>query len=240
MVFDGFGRALPGRRGGAETGRGSVDLIARFQGLCDAVLFAVECSEDDDRLGALDSVLKPWVRAQIASHEGSMSWCDNNQDVALAVRAVLAIAPQYADLRRELFSDRHHVGRPEAPWRKVGPTLAVRSPLRVWRRRPQYALVALAPDLQVPEARTWEFRVFTAVDEGAGTKQVTTTHRVMTFRTEKHWDVTVQVSPDFEEQRELYEELGYAFTALGVSARLAGIYDPDGGRSTPPAERPPS
>lgn len=216
-----------------------MDLIARFQGLCDAALFAAECSEDADPVGALDAVLKPWVRAQIAAREGSMSWCDNRQDVAMAVDAVASIAPAYARLRRELFSDLHHVGRPEAPWRKAGPTLAVRAPLQVWRRRAVYSLLALAPDASLPGLRTWEFRVCAVAGEGAGAEEVTATHRVMAFREDRHWDVTVQVPPGVEEQRDLYEELGYAYTALGINARLAGIYDPDSGGPRAPGNRPP-
>ncbi|MCF2533681.1 hypothetical protein [Yinghuangia soli] len=230
-----------------------MDLAARYQGACDAALFAAECSEDAYRLGELDTVLKPWVRHEIARREDNLSWCDNSSDLALAVGGVADIAPAYARLRRELFSDLHHIGRPEPPWRKVGPTLAVRAPLQVWRRRPQYALRVPEGGIAVAGARTWEFTVFArvAAEPGAGTGVTRTAvaHRVMAFgadsrtgsrddsRKENIRETTVQVTHELEQQREHYEELTYGFGVLGIRARFAALYDPDAGQG--PAASPP-
>ncbi|WP_331767075.1 hypothetical protein [Embleya sp. NBC_00896] len=208
-----------------------MDLASRYRGAYQAALFTAECVEDAHRLGALDSLLKPWVRREIALCEHSLNHCDSKMDLADAVSGLAAIAPRYARLRRDLFSDAHHLGRPEPPWRKVGPTFAVRAPLQVWRQPPAYALLRRDHGSGTAGTQSWEFTVFARSGDPS---EPGTTFTAMLFPDSGIGEGTVQVVKELQNQREWYEQLDYAFLALGRNVGLAGLYDPDRGQHPPP------
>ncbi|MFF7249732.1 hypothetical protein ACFZBU_38200 [Embleya sp. NPDC008237] len=214
-----------------------MDLAAQYRGLYQAALFTAECAEDAYPLGALDSTLKPWFRRRLESREHSLDHCDSRMDLASAVEDLAGIAPHYVELRRDLFGDLHHIGRPAPTWRAVDSTLAVWAPLQVWRQPPACALLLRDSGVASGGAQTWDFivfgrsgdprdqgKVYTAMlfpdaDAGAGTG-----------------GRTVQVAGHLEDQRELYEQLTYAFQSLWHNVRFAALHDPDRGRNLPPAD----
>lgn len=202
-----------------------MDLQEKYRGLYLGALFVVEEVESAYRLGALDRGLKAWVREELKGREHSLDHCDSQMDLADAVEGLSAIAPRYVKLRRQLFSDMHHIG-PEPPWRPLHPvqgTAAVRAGSDVFVRHPSYALYRIHGGAG-SGAESWEFSVFTEPnkpdDEGV-------TFRVMVFpddpRSMLH---TLQVSPELEAQRSWYEQLAYGLLALDRTPRLAALYDP--------------
>ncbi|GCD94799.1 hypothetical protein [Embleya hyalina] len=235
-----------------------MELAARYRGLYEAGLFTAECAEDAYPLGALDPVLRASIRRELGARESSIDYCDSRMDVAAAVEGLAAIAPRYAELRRELFSDRHHVGRPASRWRVVSPDLAVLAPLQVWRQPPAYALLLRDPGTATGGAQSWDFIVYPR----SGDPRVPgTTYTTMVFPEASStpgstagpagpasgavpgstpgsgaaWlPGTVQVTRQLEEQREHYEQLTYGFAALGRRVRFAALDDPDGGRGPQP------
>ncbi|MFJ8739460.1 hypothetical protein ACIRL2_08820 [Embleya sp. NPDC127516] len=214
-----------------------MDLAAQYRGLYHAALFTAECAEDAYRLGALDSVLKPWLRGQLESREHSLSYCDSRMDLAAAVEGLAAIAPRYAELRRDLFGDMHHIGRPVPTWRAVGPTLTVLAPLQVWRQPPAYALRLRDPGTAAGGAQTWDFIVFT---RSGDPREPGTVHTAMLFPdTDANTATgtgrrTVQVTKQLEVRREDYEQLTYAFQSLTANVHFAALHDPDRGQNPPP------
>ncbi|MFD6141878.1 hypothetical protein [Promicromonospora sp. NPDC060271] len=196
-----------------------MDLQEKYRGLYLGALFVVEEAESAYRLGALDRGLKAWVREEIEGREHSLDYCDSQLDLAHAVEGLSAIAPRYVKLRRQLFSDLHHIG-PEPPWRPMEGATAVRAGSRVFVRHPSYVLHRIRAGAGL-EAESWEFTVFTEPhkpdDEGV-------TFRVMVFP-DDHGG-TLQVSPELEAQRSWYEQLAYGLLALDRTPRLAALSDP--------------
>ncbi|MGC0419523.1 hypothetical protein [Embleya sp. AB8] len=217
-----------------------MDLWAQYRGLYAAALFTVECAEDAYRLGALDPVLRAWVRRELENREGSIGHCDSRMDVAAAVEGLATVAPRYVKLRRELFSDLHHIGRPAPQWRAVGTRLAVLAPLQVWRQPPAYALLLRDPGTATAGAQSWDFIVF---PRSGDPREPGTTYTTMLFADpapapasgvdSSRRPGTVQVTPQLEEQREHYEQLTHAFHALDRDVRFAALHDPDAGRGDP-------
>lgn len=196
-----------------------MDLQEKYRGLYLGALFVVEEVESAYHLGAVDRFLKAWVREELKGREHSLNHCDSQMDLAHAVEGLSAIAPRYVKLRRQLFSDEHHIG-PEPPWRPVRGTAAVRAGSHVFVRHPSYALCRIDAG-QGSGAESWEFSVFTEPnkpdDEGV-------TFRVMVFADDP--ESTLQVSPELEAQRSWYEQLAYGLLALDRTPRLAALYDP--------------
>ncbi|OPC79003.1 hypothetical protein B4N89_33400 [Embleya scabrispora] len=155
-----------------------MDLRARYRELYEAGLFTAECAEDAYPLGALGPVLHASIRSELDARKSGIDYCDSRMDVAAAVEGLAAIAPRYAELRRELFSDLHHVGRPASRWRVVSPDLAVLAPLQVWRQPPAYALLLRDPGTGTGGAQSWDF----IVHPRAGDPRVPgTTYTTMVF-----------------------------------------------------------
>ncbi|MFI1581787.1 hypothetical protein [Embleya sp. NPDC020630] len=204
-----------------------MDLGARYRGLYEAGLFIAESAEDAYPLGALDAVLHASIRSELGARENSIDHCDSRMDVADAAEGLAAIAPPYAKLRRELFSDLHHVGRPAARWRAVSRNLAVLAPLQVWRRPPAYALLLRDPGVATGGAESWDFIVYPRASDP---RVPGTTYTAMVFPDAASTPGTVQVTRQLEEQHEHYEQLTYGFTALGRLVQFAALNHPDGGR----------
>ncbi|MGW9211923.1 hypothetical protein ACWGR4_33760 [Embleya sp. NPDC055664] len=228
-----------------------MDLGARYRGLYEAGLFTAESAEDAYPLGALDAVLHASIRSELGARKNSIDHCDSRMDVADAAEGLAAIAPPYAKLRRELFSDLHHVGRPAARWRAVSHDLAVLAPLQVWRRPPAYALLLRDPGVATGGAESWDFIVYPRASDP---RVPGTTYTAMVFPEAAStaesasgaapgstpdlgaaWRPgTVQVTRQLEEQHEHYEQLTYGFTALGRRVQFAALNHPDGGREPQP------
>lgn len=196
-----------------------MDLQEKYRGLYLGALFVVEQAESAYRLGALNRFLSAWVRDELKGREHSLDYCDSQMDLSDAVEGLSAIAPRYVKLRRQLFSDMHHIG-PEPPWRPVQRAAAVRAGSGVFVRHPSYALYRIHGGVG-SGAESWEFSVFTEPnkpdDEGV-------TFRVMVFPDDP--EGTLQVSPELEAQRSWYEQLAYGLRALDRTPRLAALYDP--------------
>ncbi|WP_419705087.1 hypothetical protein [Promicromonospora sp. NFX87] len=195
-----------------------MDLQEKYRGLYLGALFVVEQAESAYRLGALNRLLSAWVRDELEGREHSLDHCDSRLDLADAVEGLSAIAPRYVKLRRQLFSDMHHIG-PEPPWRPLQ-AAAVRAGSGVFVRHPSYALRRIHAGAG-SGAESWEFSVFTEPnkpdDEGV-------TFRVMIFPDGP--GSALQVSPELEAQRSWYEQLVYGLHALGQTPRLAALNDP--------------
>ncbi|MFE2865382.1 hypothetical protein [Embleya sp. NPDC059259] len=214
-----------------------MDLATRYQGLYEAALFTAECAEDAYPLGALDAPLRSWIRRELAPRAHSLAYCDNRLDVATAVEGLAAIAPGYAELRRDLFGDLHHLGRPVPIWRAVGAHLAVLAPLQVWRQPPAYALSLRDAGTAPGDVQSWDFTVF---PRSGDPRHPGTVHPVMLFPdtdpTSRPGPVprTAQVTGELEDQRVHYEQLTYGFQALGRQVHFAALSDPDRGQHPPP------
>ncbi|MFE5330755.1 hypothetical protein ACFRCG_30645 [Embleya sp. NPDC056575] len=238
-----------------------MELRALYRGLFEAGLFTAECAEDAYPLGALDAVLHASIRSELGARENSIDHCDSRMDVAAAVEGLAAIAPRYAELRRQLFSDLHHVGLPASRWRVVSFDLAVLAPLQVWRRPPAYALLLRDPGVATGGAQSWDFIVYPRASDP---RVPGTTYTVMVFPEAASTPGsagpagtppgpasgaapgstpdagaarrpgTVQVTRQLEEQHEHYEQLTYGFAALGRQVRFAALNHPDGGREPQP------
>lgn len=188
-----------------------MDLGARYQKLYESALFAVECVEDGYGVGALDTVLKPWVRRVLSAKERSIDWCDSRIDLAGAVHGLARIAPAYAELRRQLCSNRLHFG-PEPPRRIVSPgDVAVRAPSQVLHRQPCFALQRSRST--TANASTWNFTVFTR--SGDPTDTGTTFEATVSPE-----DDTLRVALELAEQRAWYEQLSYGLRALGHTPHI--------------------
>ncbi|MEU0936297.1 hypothetical protein [Embleya sp. NPDC005971] len=202
-------------------------LLEDFRKVYDAALFAVKWAEYGDRLDAgIDAVLKPWVRERIARWEHSMMWCDNDGDVAHAVDGLTAIAPLYAELRRELAADVIGLHRPEAPWRAIGRIrselpgaerpVAVRARSRVHHRHEHYVLCRNEPDSMSDGLQTWEFRVLSAHPGEADVARVFP----LTLQPATHDRyATVRDLGELARNRVWYEEMWFAFAATGRDVR---------------------
>lgn len=204
-------------------------LLEDFRKAYDGALFAVKWAERGDRLGAgIDAVLKPWVRERIARWEHSMMWCDNDSDVAHAVDGLTAIAPLYAELRRELAADGLGPHRPEAPWRAIGRIrselsgaerpVAVRARARVHYRHEHYILCRDEPDPTSAGPQTWEFRVLSAHPGKADAAQVFPL-TVQPATRDRYG--TVRVPDELAHDGVRYEEMWFAFAATGRDLREA-------------------
>jgi hypothetical protein len=201
-----------------------------YQALARAALIVVESAEDAYRLGALDRVLKPWIRDRVQSLVGLLDSCDTARELAEDTRSFARTAADYSELRERLFSDAHHVG-PEPPWRVVARgTLTVRVLSGVLLPQPTFVLRRHDAGSNVPGAATWQFTVLAnpsdPADEG-------TSFVVMVATGEQDGGLLVQTSKELENQRAWYQQLDYGLRALGIRPILTALYDPDRHRMRP-------
>ncbi|MDI2126671.1 hypothetical protein [Yinghuangia seranimata] len=211
-------------------------LLEDFRKAYDGALLTVDWLERSVRLdAALDAVLKPWVRERIAAWEDTVRWCDYS-DIAHAFDGLAAIAPQYADLRRDLAADSLGRHRPEAPWRTIDRIrielvrhpVAVRARTRSRHPHPRYTLRLVKPAMQAARVETWEFRVLTPAPGGPDAVETFTVTVVPDRQTQYG---TLHVPPELAEHGVWHEELWFAFDALGrkMSEPSVGTVDASDG-----------
>ncbi|WP_322753815.1 hypothetical protein [Frankia sp. Cas3] len=201
-----------------------MDLAERYQALVNGATLVAESAEDAYRLGALDRILKPWIRSSLDSLGGLFASCDTSHQLAEDTRALATTAASYSELREQLFSDLHHT-RPEPPWRTVARgAMAIRAQSAVLLRQPTFVLRRLDAGLNVPGARTWEFAVITKpsdpMDKG-------TSFVVMVSADDQQTGVPIAVSKELESERAWYQQLEYGFYSLGIRPVLTALQDPD-------------
>lgn len=158
-------------------------------------------------MGVLGTFLDEQVREDLARGEHAIDSADKLSDIADDFAALARTVADYDRLCREVFSDLHHLYRPEPPWRVLahGRT-AVRATLQVRRRQPVFAL-RVAGD-------AWVFRVFPNLygDEGALVVEGTISGDRHDRRVaHAAWE---RVPPEWCDQ------LDYGFQALGVKVDL--------------------
>jgi hypothetical protein len=199
-------------------------IMDKYKALCTGALLVAESAEDAYRLGALDRLLRPWIRGRIASLESLLSSCDTHREPAEDTRRLASTAADYSTLRRELFSDVHHT-RPEPPWRVVQRgAFGIRAQSGVLLRQPTFVLQRLAAASDVPGAALWDF---TVIDNPSDPSDLGTSHVVMVSTADARSGVPVQVAKELEDNRGWYQQLEYGFYALGIKPFLTAIYDPD-------------
>lgn len=159
------------------------------------------------RVGVLGTFMAEQVREDLARGEHAIDSADKLSDLADDFAGLARTVADYDRLCREVFSDLHHLYRPEPPWRVLAHgRIAVRAALQVRRRQPVFAL-HVAGD-------SWVFRVFPNPYDDEGALVV-----VGTVAGDRHdrraaraaWE---RVPPAWCDQ------LDYGFQALGVKVDL--------------------
>ncbi|MEU8137841.1 hypothetical protein [Streptodolium elevatio] len=187
-------------------------LRQEYQGLYDSAFIACTHIERAHPAGVLRAFLAEQVREDLRRRENAVDSADTSGDVSDDFAALARIVTEYERLCRAVFSDLHHVHRPEPPWRVLAPgRAAVRAPLQVRRRRPVYALRVRA-DVAEQRGLVWEFQVFQRMDGADDTTEVVTGLLPHGSRdAEAAWD---RVLPEW------CDELDYGFQALGLDVSL--------------------
>ncbi|GAA4983100.1 hypothetical protein GCM10023205_61030 [Yinghuangia aomiensis] len=184
-----------------------MDLHEDYRALYQGCLSACAHIGAGRRVGVLGTFLAEQVREDLARGEHAIDSADKLSDVADDFAGLARTVADYDHLCREVFSDLHHLYRPEPPWRVLarGRT-AVRATLQVRRRQPVFAL-HVAGD-------AWMFRVFPNPydDERALVVDGTVSGDRHSRRTaQAPWE---RVPPEWCDQ------LDYGFQALGVKVDL--------------------
>lgn len=182
-----------------------------YRALYEGCLHACEHIAAGRRVGVLGTFMAEQVREDLVRGEHAIESADKISDVADDFAGLVRIVADYDRLCREVFSDLHHVSRPEPPWRVPAPgRIAVRAPLQVRRRQPVFALHV------AHDRSSWVFRVFPTPysEEGAVVVEGTLSgDRLSGDRcvAQAAWE---QLPPEWCDQ------LDYGFQALGVKVDL--------------------